>query len=104
MRYIVTAGLAAILLTLYLPSASAADEPCKVTLCLWGKMNGSLRTGCTESEKSFFNIVKKKRGSFLPGRTFDARKEALNNECPAPYGASQFVDKVLGKYGRQRKG
>ncbi|MDI3440258.1 hypothetical protein QLG07_12380 [Erwinia sp. V90_4] len=102
MRYVMTACLAAILLTLYLPRASAAD-PCKVTLCLWGKMNGSLRTGCTEAEQSFFNIVKKKHGSFLPGPTFDARKDALNNECPAPYGASQFVGKVLGKYGSQRK-
>lgn len=81
-------------------SSALADDPCKVTLCLWGKMNGSSRDGCSDAEKTFFNIIKKKHGSFLPNHTFDARKDFLNNECPASYGVSQYVDKVLQKYGK----
>lgn len=81
-------------------NTALADDPCKVTLCLWGKMNGAEKNGCSSAEKSFFNIIKKKHGSFLPDHTFDARKKFLNNECPATYGVSQFVNKVLQKYGK----
>ncbi|MFC7506490.1 hypothetical protein ACFQUX_02375 [Pantoea stewartii] len=34
-------------------SSALADDPCKVTLCLWGKMNGSSRDGCSDAEKTF---------------------------------------------------
>ncbi|EQB98976.1 KikA protein [Photorhabdus temperata subsp. temperata M1021] len=64
-----------ILLSLLYTSTALADEPCNVTLCLWGKMNGSSSNECNKPEKQFFNIIKKKRGSFLPNRTFDARKK-----------------------------
>lgn len=94
-------GVASAFLVLSLFSQPAlADDPCKVTLCLWGKMNGSSRDGCSSAEKSFFNIIKKKHGAFLPNKTFDARKDFLNSECPSAYDVSKFVDKVLSKYGR----
>lgn len=86
------------------PTTAFASDPCKVTLCLWGKMNGSTRDGCSSAEKSFFNIFQKKHGSFSPGRTFDARKEFLSQECPSKYDPNDFAGKVLGKYGRVRKG
>lgn len=92
---------------LFLPLFSQpalADDPCKVTLCLWGKMNGSSRDGCSSAEKSFFNIVKKKHGAFLPNKTFDARKDFLNSECPSAYDVSKFVEKILSKYGRVKIG
>lgn len=94
-------GVTSAFLVLSLFSQPAlADDPCKVTLCLWGKMNGSSRDGCSSAEKSFFNIIKKKHGAFLPNKTFDARKDFLNSECPSAYDVSKFVDKVLSKYGR----
>jgi hypothetical protein len=89
-----------ILLSSLYASTVLADEPCNVTVCLWGKMNGASSTECNSQEKRFFNIVKKKRGAFLPGKTFDARKDFLNKECPASYGASEFVERVVKKYGK----
>lgn len=103
MKVKVTTGIV-ILLCSIVSTSAFADDPCKVTLCLWGKMSGSSRDGCSDAEKSFFNIVKKKHGSFLPSHTFDARKDFLNNECPSAYDPAKFVDKVLGKYGRVKKG
>lgn len=103
MKVKAVAGITVLLFALFSNSAFA-DDPCKVTLCLWGKMNGSSRDGCSSAEKSFFNIVKKKHGSFRPDRTFDARKQFLNNECPSVYDPNNFVGKVLGKYGRVMNG
>lgn len=89
-----------ILLSALYTSSAFADEPCKVTLCLWGKMSGASSNDCSQSEKNFFNIVKKKRGSFLPNKTFNARKNFLNNECPSVYNVSKYIEKILQKYGK----
>ncbi|PHM75513.1 TrbM/KikA/MpfK family conjugal transfer protein [Xenorhabdus cabanillasii] len=94
-----TYAVCLLLCSLYTTTA-LADDPCKVTLCLWGKMNGSSSNECSKPERDFFNIVKKKRGSFLPNHTFDARKDFLKKECPNFYDVSQYVEKVLKKYGR----
>ena len=84
-----------------LASANAyAGKPCNVTLCLWEKMNGQSSDECKSPEKQFFNIVKKKKGSIRWGQTFNARKDFLNEECPAKYGASEHVEKVLNKFGK----
>lgn len=79
-----------------------ADEPCKVTLCLWGKMKGQFDSKCDAPERKFFKIVRKKKGSFLPGHTFDAREDFIKKECPEPYGANEFIDKIMKKYGKVR--
>ncbi|PHM25086.1 TrbM/KikA/MpfK family conjugal transfer protein [Xenorhabdus budapestensis] len=99
MKRKITYAVCLLFCSLYTTTA-LADDPCKVTLCLWGKMKGSLSNECSKLERDFFNIVKKKRGSFLPNRTFDARKDFLNKECPGAYNVSQYVEKVLKKYGR----
>lgn len=91
-----------ILLSALYTSTAYADDPCEVTLCLWGKMSGASSSQCSKTEKKFFNIVKKKKGSFQPGKTFDARKDFLNSECPSVYGVSQFIEKILQKYGKVR--
>jgi len=102
MRYTIIAGMSAFLFFAYTPAASAADEPCKITFCLWGKMTGSVRTGCSDAEKSFFNIVKKKHGSFLPQHTLDARKALLSDECPRSYDPLNYMGKVLSKFGKMK--
>lgn len=80
-----------------------ASDPCEVTLCLWGKMNGSSDSNCNSSVSKFFNIVKKgHHGVFKPGKTFDARKSFLQQECPAVYGVSSYISKILQKYGHIR--
>lgn len=80
-----------------------AYEPCEVTFCLWGKLNGSSSQKCNNPINDFFNIIRKKKGSFLPNHTFDARKEFLNNECPSAYGVQEQMDKVMSKYGKVKK-
>lgn len=79
-----------------------AGDPCKVTFCMWGKLNGASSKDCNSAEKEFFNIIKKKKGSFRPDKTFDARKSFLNQECPAVYGAGQQINMIMNKFGKVR--
>lgn len=82
--------------------ASAEDNPCVVAMCLWGKLqNGSTPEGCSDAERTFFDIKKKKHGSFLPDHTFDARAKFLN-KCPDP--GREYLDKILNKFGRMKNG
>lgn len=77
-----------------------ADEPCNMTLCMWGKLNGSDSDGCQGQIKKFFNIVGTKKGKFNASRTADARKSALMNECPANMVPVQYINDIVNKYGR----
>lgn len=86
-----------------LPSAQA-DEPCNMTLCMWGKVSGSPSDGCSGEIRDFFKKQVSKKGSFLPNHTADARKGMLQDECPASMVASTFIDKIIDKYGRIKKG
>ncbi|VCZ87671.1 hypothetical protein BANRA_05169 [Klebsiella pneumoniae] len=46
---------------LYLP-ASHAEDPCKVIMCMAGKLTGdSGGSECNSAEAAFFNIVKKEQ-------------------------------------------
>ncbi len=61
---------------LYLP-ASHAEDPCKVIMCMAGKLTGdSGGSECNSAEAAFFNIVKKNKHGFLPNHTKDAREGA----------------------------
>lgn len=88
--------------TSYVAPVFASDNPCTVTLCMWGKLNGQSSKECKGPEREFFNIVKKKKGSFKPNKTFDARKKLLNEECPGGQVANQFIDKIMNKFGKVR--
>ncbi|MBG6246661.1 killer protein (plasmid) [Candidatus Symbiopectobacterium sp. 'North America'] len=77
-----------------------ADEPCNMTFCMWGKLNGSDSSECQGQIRKFFNIVGTKKGKFNPGRTADARKSALMNECPANMVPVQYINDIVNKYGR----
>ncbi len=87
---------------LYLP-ASHAEDPCKVIMCMAGKLTGdSGGSECNSAEAAFFNIVKKNKHGFLPNHTRDARKAFLN-ECPdnGEGGSNQsMISQIISKYGK----
>ncbi|EBM9948425.1 hypothetical protein SNO15_004458 [Salmonella enterica] len=74
-------------------------DPCTVFLCMAGKLKGENPSECHGPQKTFFNIVKKKKGHFNPSRTLNARKAFLGN-CPSAPG--DIVEKILSKYGKKR--
>lgn len=76
-----------------------ANDPCTVFLCMAGKVRGERPSECTGSNKTFFKIVKKKKGKFKPSQTFDARKSFLSN-CPSA--DPKEVSKILSKFGKVR--
>lgn len=77
-----------------------ADEPCNMTLCMWGQLNGSDKDGCQSQIKKFYKKQVKKKGSFLPDHTADARKDMLMQECPASMAPAQFINDIIKKFGR----
>lgn len=81
-----------------------ADEPCNMTMCMWGKFSGSDSDGCQDQIKKFFKKQVKKKGSFLPDHTADARKDMLMNECPATMAPAQFITDIINKFGRVKNG
>ncbi|RRE05385.1 IncN plasmid KikA protein [Klebsiella pneumoniae] len=89
---------------LYIP-ASHAEDPCKVIMCMAGKLTGdSGGSECNSAEAAFFNIVKKNKHGFLPNHTKDAVKAFLN-ECPdnGEGGSNQsMISQIISKYGKVR--
>ncbi|HAH1277155.1 TPA: conjugal transfer protein [Escherichia coli] len=82
-----------VFLALGLISTNAnASDPCASVLCLYGKAVG-------HAEKDFFNILKKKKGSIRWSKTFDARKDFLN-QCSTADPAA--ISKIMSKFGRVR--
>lgn len=77
-----------------------ADEPCNMTMCMWGKFNGAEKTGCEDEINNFFKKQVKSKGSFLPDHTADARKDMLMKECPAAMAPAEFIDSIIKKFGR----
>lgn len=79
------------------PIANASDA-CESVLCLYGKATGnSGGSDCKSAEKDFFNILKKKKGSIRWNKTFDARKEFLN-QCSSASPAD--ISKIMSKFGK----
>ncbi|WP_240152681.1 killer protein [Erwinia amylovora] len=77
-----------------------ADEPCNMTLCMWGMVNGSDKDGCKSEIKNFFKKQVTSKGAFLPNPTADARKSMLENECPAAMAPASFISEIISKFGR----
>lgn len=81
------------------PSAFASSDPCKVVLCMFGKMKGETPSECSSAVKNFFSIVSKKHGKFNGGRTSNARNSFLNS-CPSA--DPKIVKDIISKFGSKR--
>jgi len=99
-KSVIAAAVLCITAGLNLPAK--ADEPCNMTLCMWGKVSGASSEGCQGQINKFFKKQVKKKGSFLPDHTADARKDMLMQECPASMAPAQFIDTIISKFGRIR--
>lgn len=82
--------------------AHAETQPCSQVFCMWGYLNGEQDSKCTGEIKDFFDIKKKNKHGYLPGKTFNARNNALQKDCPKPYGANSFIEKIMNKFGKQK--
>ncbi|TNV16129.1 KikA protein [Buttiauxella sp. B2] len=75
-----------------------SGDPCVVVMCMFGKATGnSGGEQCSSPEKTFFNIIKKKKGSFLPNHTSDARK-AFISKCDTA--TPDVLNKIVGVFGK----
>lgn len=88
--------LLAVCSMLIAPSVFAKSDPCKVVMCMYGKMNGANPSECSSAVKDFFSIVSKKHGKFNIGRTASARNSFLNS-CPTA--DPKIVKKIISKFG-----
>lgn len=79
---------------------AVADEPCNMTLCMWGKVNGSDSEGCQDQIKKFFKKQVSKKGAFQPSKTADARKNMLIKECPSAKVPVEFINGIINKFGK----
>ncbi|EOI3591745.1 TrbM/KikA/MpfK family conjugal transfer protein [Proteus mirabilis] len=81
-------------------ATSNPNDPCVVLLCMGGKVSGQYGgEECNKANDKFFSIVKKKKGRFNGGRTYDAR-QAFLYQCPTPDAA--LINKIMNQYGRVR--
>ncbi|EBI3997570.1 conjugal transfer protein [Salmonella enterica] len=82
-------------------SSSFAADPCKVVLCMYGKVTGnSGGSECSSAEKAFFKRNSfKKHHRFNPAKTADMRKDFLL-ECKEADPNS--IEKIISKFGRIR--
>ncbi|PVZ82682.1 conjugal transfer protein [Serratia sp. S1B] len=79
-------------------SPAIAADACESVLCLYGKATGnSGGSQCSNGEKAFFNILKKKKGSIKWNETFDARKSFLNQCSSADPSAISLIMSKFGK-------
>lgn len=77
-----------------------AADPCKSVFCLYGKAVGSSGgSECSSAEKDFFKNVEKKKGKIRWGKTFDLRKNFLN-QCSTADPAA--ISLIMSKFGRVR--
>lgn len=82
-----------------MPMPSWADDPCEVTLCMWGAFNGVRPSECSSSYKKYFSIIKKKRGKIRWSQTADAREQYLS-KCPTA--EQDPINKIQSKFGKKR--
>lgn len=79
-------------------SPAFAGDPCKVVLCMYGKLtSNSGGSECSSAEADYFGIVVKKHGKINWGKTATARGQFLDS-CP---GAAAGPNKQINdKFGR----
>lgn len=82
---------------LALSPASQAADACEVVLCMYGKMVGKSQNECSSAEKSYFKIIKKKKGKFKSGRTATARLQFLNQCSTADRSTTKAINNKFGK-------
>lgn len=98
-------AIAVVLLCLFSSGAANAtddvdaNDPCTVFLCMAGKIMGESPSECNRPNKTFFNILKKKKGSVRWSKTVDARKSFLN-QCSSADPST--ISKIINKFGRVR--
>lgn len=74
------------------------NDPCAVTLCMYGKLTGTADGKCNSAIKKYFSVKVFKHGVFRPDKTFTKRLGLLNS-CP---GADpREVTKIMAKFGRK---
>ncbi|MCY1285335.1 hypothetical protein D3C85_1618500 [compost metagenome] len=74
-----------------------AGDPCKVTLCMYGKLVGeSGGSECASAEAEFFGIQVWKKGKFKPSATSKERDKFLN-KCPEDRDEQK---QIIQKFGR----
>lgn len=99
MKKILVVPFVACSLLLSIPNAYAGSDPCKVVLCMFGKLKGETPSECSSPVKDFFKIVSKKHGKFNGGRTSNARSNFLKS-CPTA--DSKIVKDIVSKFGSLR--
>jgi TrbM. len=78
-----------------------AGDPCKVTLCMWGKFTGqSGGSECSSSVAEFFGIQVWKHGKFKASSTSNERAKFLN-QCPEDKAEQK---QIINKFGRLLNG
>ncbi|EAU4728221.1 hypothetical protein N7X13_004351 [Salmonella enterica] len=86
---------------------SYAKDPCETLACMAAKSGGEFGSigdsDCSGAIADFFNIVKKGKHGFQPGKTSDARKKFIM-ECPGAEQNTHAVDRVISMFGRIKKG
>ncbi|WP_054177346.1 conjugal transfer protein [Citrobacter sp. CtB7.12] len=76
------------------------NDPCDVTVCMWGEVTGNSQQECHGAVRKFFSLnAFKKHHRFSPGKTFDMRKQFLG-QCNSA--SPDAASKILSKYGRVR--
>jgi hypothetical protein len=80
-----------------LPMPSWANDPCEVTLCMWGAVSGVRPSECSSSYKKYFSIIYKKRGKIRWDQTASAREQYLN-QCPSADRSS--IKMIQSKFGK----
>ncbi|EHB0950551.1 conjugal transfer protein [Salmonella enterica subsp. enterica serovar Heidelberg] len=93
-------GLIVIFTVSWLTAPAYDADPCKSVFCLYGKAVG--RSGgseCSSAEKDFFNKIEKKKGKIRWSKTFNLRKNFLN-QCSTADSAAILL--IMSKFGRVR--
>ncbi|CAM6593964.1 TrbM/KikA/MpfK family conjugal transfer protein (plasmid) [Escherichia coli] len=84
----------------WLTAPAYASDPCASVLCLYGKAVGQGGgSECSSAEKDFFNKIEKKKGKIRWSKTFNLRKNFLN-QCSTADPAAILL--IMSKFGRVR--
>jgi hypothetical protein len=77
--------------------AAHAEDPCKVVLCMFGKLKGeSGGSECAAAEGAYFAILVKKHGKINWGKTASERL-GFQNSCPtADRGKTKEINDKFG--------
>ncbi|HAU5635947.1 conjugal transfer protein [Citrobacter amalonaticus] len=76
------------------------NDPCDVTVCMYGEVTGHSQQECRSAVRKFFSMnAFKKHHRFSPGKTLDMRRQFLG-QCKSA--DPDAVSQILSRYGRVR--